>query len=88
VDVNCELRGDFVQVTVHNVGESRTFSPVARVPGGGGLGLESTRERMTAAFGDSATVETSAPSTGEFVVRLTFVPKRPVVLRPNLAAVS
>jgi hypothetical protein len=58
------------------------------VPGGSGLGLESTRERMTAAFGDSATVETNAPAPGEFIVRLTFMPKHPVVLRPNLAAVS
>ncbi len=87
VDVDCELQGDFVRVTVHNVSETRAFSAVARVPGVG-LGLESTRERMTAAFGDSATVETNAPSPGEFIVRLTFVPKHPVVLRPNLAAVS
>jgi len=88
VAVDSDVQGDFVRLTVHNVSESRTFSPAARVPGGSGLGLESTRERMTAAFGASASVETSAPAPGEFIVRLTFVPKHPVELRPNLAAVS
>ncbi len=88
VDVNCEMLGEQVRVTVHNVSEARSFAPFGSVPAGSGLGLESTRERMRAAFGDCASVDTSSPSPGEFVVQLTFEPKRPVFVRPPLAAVS
>ena len=88
VDVSCELQGEFVRVTVHNVSEGRSFAHFAPGETGTGLGLESTRERMTAAFGDSASVDTAAPSPGEFIVRLTFMPKQPVVLRAALARVS
>ncbi|MGH8239366.1 MAG: sensor histidine kinase [Steroidobacteraceae bacterium] len=88
VKVSCELQGDLVRVSVHNASEGRSFAPFSPGAAGTGLGLESTRERMTAAFGEAASVGTSAPSPGEFLVELVFLPKKPVVMRAPLAAVS
>jgi LytS/YehU family sensor histidine kinase len=83
VNVRCELDGDFVRVTVHNINEGQSTAPA---PPGTGLGLESTRERLRAAFGASASLETDSPARGQFLVRLMFAPDKAIT--PAMVAVS
>jgi hypothetical protein len=83
VHVSCELHGNLVRVTVHNISEGQSMAPA---PPGTGLGLESTRERLQAAFGASASVDTDSPARGQFLVRLMFAPGKAIT--PAMVAVS
>lgn len=85
VDVTCEPIGELACITVRNVSET---DHVTSVSAGTGFGLKSTRERMRAAFGESASAETDTPSRGVFVVRLTFSPKSRLAHQTSTSTVS
>jgi hypothetical protein len=69
VQVLCTAAGDTISLTVKNSGEPQ-LRATSRLHTG--IGLESVRDRMHAAYGPTASVQTETPAPGEFVVRLTF----------------
>ncbi len=68
VAVTCELAGDRVQIRVTNqYARTASASKPAR-----GFGLDNVRERLRAAFGDSAQITTEHTDAGVFEARLDF----------------
>jgi hypothetical protein len=69
VDVHCSRRGDRVRVTVSNHAATPANGPGAAPRG---FGLENVRERLRAAFGETASFSAEHTSTGMFEARLEF----------------
>jgi hypothetical protein len=73
IEVTCDRQhGGQVRVVVHNHSAVQSLAPGSA---GTGLGLESTRERLQAAYGATATMDAHSPARGEFVVQLDFDPR-------------
>jgi len=69
VEVSASCANGEAHVVVQN---QAAPGPVTRRPGHHGLGLEIVRERLLAAFGRSATLDTALTPNGTFQARLTF----------------
>ena len=69
VDVHCSRHGDRVQVTVSNHAAMPANGPGAAQSG---FGLENVRERLRAAFGETASFSAEHTRTGSFEARLEF----------------
>ena len=85
IEVTCDQNGEQVRVVVHNYSAAQSLAPGSA---GSGLGLESTRERLQAAFGVTATMDARSPARGEFIVQLDFDPRVALSGRHGIAGVA
>ena len=73
VDVRCSRQGDRVHVVVTNHAETPADGPGAARHG---FGLENVRERLRAAFGETASFSAAHTNAGSFEARLEFPVRR------------
>jgi hypothetical protein len=85
VEVSCTRRGNRVCITVSNHAEMPAEGPRAARPG---FGLENVRERLRAAYGDTASFSAEHTNAGAFEARLEFPvwPEYPVRLAKEAGA--